>query len=268
MIKLFEKWLIFERLNSAKGRNMMKLVDYFEKSIKEKEAELPEFFQIHYPHIFDNWALENSNYFVELDEYDSEEEAYENVIYPTTYYELESDILEKYKNFLIEIVDNVFKKNPYNLDLCILPLYVTYTYEDDVIDGWLVHFTDYEKNIKSILKSQHFQGIPNMYNLAITSTNEDDYSEDGYCFGFDISDVYENFKDGYSHYGNFGILFKSSGIKLYHNGDDEHQVVFIGNQVSNLIPFWYDPNTKELYNKNKTIRSNDYEYFFEQIIES
>lgn len=265
MIITFKKWIINERLNNAEGRNMQKLVNYFEKSIEEKEDELPEFFQVNYPHIFDNWVYENPDFFVELDEYDSEDEAYDNIIYPTTYYELESEILEKYKNFLIEIVDNVFNNNPYDLNLNILPLYVTYTYED-VVDGWLVHFTDYEETVESILESQHFIGIPNMYNLAITAANEEDYTEEGYCFGFDIDDIYENFKNSYSHYGSYGILFKASGIKLYHNGDEEHQVIFIGNQVSNLIPFMYDEDTKELYNKK--IRSKDYEYFFEELIKS
>ena len=235
MIKSFKRWIIFERLNNVKGRKMQNLVEYFEKSIEEKESELPEFFHINYPHILDEWVLDNSELFVKLDEYESEEEAYENIIYPTTYYELDSDIEEKYKNFLIEIVDNVFKNNKYNLDLSLLPLYITYTYEGDVNDGWIVHFTEDEENLESILKSQHFIGIPNIYNLAITARNEEDLTEDGYCFGFDINDIYENFKNNYSHYGYFGILFKASGIKLYHNGDHEHQVIFIGNQVRQLI---------------------------------
>lgn len=263
-LKLFEGWL-YERLNSAKGRNMMNLVDYFEKSIEEKEDELPQFFHINYPQILDEWTCQNPDFFVELDEYDSEEEAYDNIIYPTTYYELEPDNLEKYKNFLIEIVDDVFKNNPYDLDLNLLPLYVTYTYEGDVVDDWITHFTEKE-NVKSILKTQHFKGIPNIYNLAITSSNNEEYTEEGYCFGFHIDDIYENFKNKDSHYGNYGILFKASGIKLYHNGDEEHQVIFIGNQVSNLIPFMYNEKTKELYNKN--IRTKDYEYFFEEIIKS
>lgn len=45
MIITFKKWIINERLNNAEGRNMQKLVNYFEKSIEEKEDELPEFFR-------------------------------------------------------------------------------------------------------------------------------------------------------------------------------------------------------------------------------
>lgn len=153
------------------------------------------------------------------------------------------------------------------MNLTVLPLYVTYSYEGDIENDWIVHFTS-EENIEPILKSQSFHGLSNMYNLAISMSTDDDERgvDGGYCFGFDLQDVYSNFKDGYGHYGNNGILFKSSGIKLYHNGDNETQVIFIGNQVSNLIPFWYNSKTKEFYNKDNTIRTRESDEFFEQMI--
>ena len=66
MIITFKKWIINERLNNAEGRNMQKLVNYFEKSIEEKEDELPEFFQVNYPHIFDNWVYDNPDFFISV----------------------------------------------------------------------------------------------------------------------------------------------------------------------------------------------------------
>ena len=264
-IKNLSQFLV-ERLTTAKGRRMMQLVDYFDKTIEEKEEELPEFFDNNYPEIFGNWCMNNSEYFVELDQYDSEEEALENVIYPTTHYELNyyPEAEKAYKEFLVKVIDDVFKNNSYDLDLCVLPLYVTYTHEGDVEDDWLVHFTGEKESQKSILKAGYFNGISDMKNLAITAA-ANEWVEDGYCFSFSLDDVDYNFKSGYSHYGEYGILFKSSGIKLYHNGDDEIQTIFIGNQVSNLIPFWYDQKTKELYNKDNTIRTKKYDEFFEQM---
>jgi len=263
-IKNLSQFLV-ERF-TTNSRKMIDLINYFEKTVEEKEEELPKFFDDNYPDILQNWCMNNSEYFVELDQYDSEEEAYDNVIPPTTHYELNyyPEAEKAYKEFLVGIVDNVFNNNSYNLDLCILPLYVTYTYEGDVENDWLVHFTSDGDSQKSILKSGYFHGISNMYNLAISAA-ADEWVEDGYCFSFDLNDVGYNFKSGYSHYGEYGILFKSSGIKLYHNGDDEIQTIFIGNQVSNLIPFWYDPKTKELYNKDNTIRTKDSDEFFEQM---
>lgn len=264
-IKNLSQYLLFERLNSARGK-MMQLVDYFDKTIEEKENELPKFFDDNYPEILSDWGINNYEYFVELDEYDSEEEAIENITYPTTHYELSyyPEAEKAYKEFLIKIIDDVFNNNPYNLNLVVLPLYVTFSYEGDVIDDWLVHFTSEKESQESILESQCFHGISNLYNLAI-SAGADEWVEDGFCFSFDLENIYENFKSGYSHYGDKGILFKSNGVKLYHNGDNEHQVIFIGNQVSKLIPFWYDSDTKEFYNKNNTIRTKDSDEFFDRM---
>lgn len=265
-LKKFEQYLILERLDSASGK-MMRLVDYFEKPIKEKENELPKFFDDNYPHIFDDWALNNSHFFLDLEQFDSEEEAYDNIIYPENYELLSDEALNSYKEFLIGIVDNLFKNNnEYDLDLTVLPLYITYNYEGDVENDWVVHFTETKDTQNNILESKCFHGITNMYNLAITAATKDPYDEDGYCFGFDLDHIYENFKNGYPHYGEYGILFKTSGINLYHNGDQETQTIFIGNQVSNLIPFYYDIKTKEFYNENNTIRTTNSEEFFEEII--
>ena len=267
-IKNLSQFLV-EKLTNATGK-MYELVDYFDKTIEEKENELPKFFDDNYPHIFKEWCINNSEYFLDLEEYDSEDEALENIIYPTTHYELSyyKEAEKAYKDFLVEIVDNIFNSNnSYNLDLTVLPLYITFTYEGDIVDDWLVHFTNEEKSVESILKSQCFHGISNMKNLAISAgADEDEWGvEDGYCFAFDFDNIYYNFKNGYSHYGDKGILFKASGIKLYHNGDGEIQVIFIGNQVSNLIPFWYDSDTKEFYNKDNTIRTKESDEFFDQM---
>jgi hypothetical protein len=263
-IKSLSQYL-FERLNSARGK-MRQLVDYFDKSIEEKEELLPEFFDEYYPNILENWSMDNSSYFLELDEYDTEEEAYDNIIYPESSNELIGEAEKSYKEFLIGVVENIFKSNPYDLDLAMLPLYVTYTYEGDAEDEWLVHFTHDDETLESILNDKCFHGIPNIDHLAITAMSEE-WVEDGFCFAFDLQNVYSNFRDGDGgHYGDRGILFKASGIKLYHNGDNEIQTVFIGNQVSNMIPFWYDSKTKEFYNRDNSIRTTDSDDFFEEMI--
>lgn len=254
------------------SRKMIDLVQYFKKTREEQEEELPKFFDDNYSHILENWCIDNYNYFIDMDGYDSEEEAMENITYPTTRYELSSypEAIEDYKNFLVKIINDFsYSNNPYNLDSRILPLYLTFTYEGDVEDDWIVHFTENDENINSILKSGYFHGLVNMNNLAISAVAEDRSYEDGdgYCFGFHIDDVQENFKEGYGHYGDSGIIFKGSGIKLYHNGDNETQTIFIGNQISNMIPFWFDSKKKEFYNKDRSIRMEfgDIEEFFNKI---
>lgn len=259
---------LFERLDNIEGRRLWDLVLYFDKPIEEKEKELPQFFDNHYPNIFEEWCMENANYFLDdLEEYDSEDEAYDNIIYPTTHYELMNypDAERVYREFLINIVDNIFNNNTHNLDLHLLPLYITYNHEGDIEDDWMVHFTEEEETQKKILDDQYFCGIPNMYNLAISAGNEEDWDKDGYCFAFDLNNVYYNFQHGYSHYGNYGILFKASGIQLYHNGDNEIQTIFIGDQATNMIPFYYDEETKEFYNKDNNIRTDEIDDFFDEL---
>ena len=64
---------------------------------------------------------------MELEDYDSEEEAYDNIIYPETSDNLNDKVKNIYKEFLIEVVENAVNnnKNPYNLDL--FPLYDKYS---------------------------------------------------------------------------------------------------------------------------------------------
>lgn len=266
---MIKKFKIFENLMSS--RKMIDLMNYFNRSIEGKEEDLPKFFDDNYPHVLEDWCINNSNYFLDMEGYDSEEEALEDITYPTTRYKLMNypEAYEEYKSFLVGVIDDLNKKrNPYNLDMCILPLYVTFGYEGEVEDDWIIHFTENEENINSILKGGFFNGLVNMDNLAISAAAEDRSEDgDGYCFGFHIDDVQENFKSGYGHYGDSGILFRGSGIKLYHNGDGETQTIFIGNQVSNLIPFWYDSKKKEFYNRDGSIRGSfsDMDEFFEKL---
>ena len=256
------------------NRKMIDLVLYFRKTIEEKEEDLPRFFDQNYPYVLEDWCTENYNYFLDMDGYDNEEDAMNDITFPTTRYELQSypEAYEEYKQFLVGIIEDFsHSNNPYNLRSDLLPLYVTFGYEGEVEDGWIIHFTGDNENINSILKDGYFLGLSNMDNLAISAGADEMYGRaedgDGYCFGFHIDDVQENFKSGYGHYGDSGIIFKGDGIKLYHNGDDETQTIFIGNQVKNMIPFWFDSNKKEFYNKDNSIRMpfNDIDEFFERL---
>lgn len=253
------------------NRKMIDLVLYFRKTIEEKEADLPRFFDVNYPHVLEDWCAENYNYFLDMEGYDNEEDAMNDITFPTTRYELQSypEAYEEYNKFLVGVIDDLYKnKNPYNLNECLLPLYVTFGYEGGVEDDWIIHFTGDNENINSILKSGYFHGLSNMDNLAISAASEEySYDGDGYCFGFHIDDVQENFKSGYGHYGDSGIIFKGDGVRLYHKGDDETQTIFIGNTVRDMIPFWFDSSKKEFYNKDNSIRMsfNDIDEFFERL---
>ena len=268
-LKFFEGFITDVHGYEPTHGRMGDLVRYFEKTIKEKEEELPSFFNTHYPHIFDAWTSENSTYFVHIEDYDSEEEAMDNIVYPSTPYELKAhyeEAYEEYKKFLVDIIDDYMKgDNPHDLVPYLMPLYLTFNFEGVVENDWIIHFTSEEDTQKEILESGHFIGIPNLNNLAISAGNEESWAEDGYCFGYDIHDVYYNFQNNGVSYGEYGILFRASGIKLYHNGDEELQTVFIGNQVKDMVAFDYDSKTKMFSTKDNSIREKDINVFFEKL---
>ncbi len=258
----------FKKITESFATKIYDLIRYFEKPIQEKIEELPEFFERNYPdNILIDWCSDNISYFTEnVDDEEADifipDGVYALVQYPEAY--------KAYCEFLYEISSNIkdiFNNNPYNLKPHLLPLFITYSYEDDVKDGWLVHFTMELETVESIIEDGHFKGIPNVDNLTVTAGNEEEWVEDGYCFAFDISDSYYNFRDEYAKYGTNGVIFKSSGIKLFHAGDDEHQVVFIGNTATNMIGFHQDEKTGFFYTLDKKIIDKDFYKFIEKVLE-
>lgn len=251
-------------LNTDNNRRLYDLVAYFNKTVEEKEKELPQFFHDNYPHVYDQWTEQNLDYFKDPDYNEDEDDGDFEFRVPEFYHHLEDKYLKEYTQFLVEIIDN-FRQgdNPYDLSLDVLPLYYTFTYEGTVEDDWLIHFTEHEDTQEQIIESGYFLGIPSLYNLAISAANEEDWVKDGYCFAYEYSDSYYNYKNGTIKYGNYGVLFKGSGVKLYHGGDEEHQVVFIGDQVSNMIPF--DTDGKSFKTKDGSIKENDIEDFMAKL---
>lgn len=96
---------------------------------------------------------------------------------------------------------------------------------------WLVHFTDKPYEIAT----EGFKfGIDRMDRLALTSwikDTSDSKKYGGYNFAFealskDAANVALSNK-----YGRHAILFQNSGVKAYHHGDEESQIMFWGKDV-------------------------------------
>jgi hypothetical protein len=95
---------------------------------------------------------------------------------------------------------------------------------------WLVHYTNHPDKIAS----QGFtKGIADMENLALTTHILDKHKENGgYSFAFLANSKYaaNNFKS-HSKYGDDMVFFQCSGVKTYHIGDNEQQIIFWGKDV-------------------------------------
>lgn len=111
---------------------------------------------------------------------------------------------------------------------------------------WLVHFSD---SAYKIQKDQNFKiGIPyeDYQRLALTTHFKNTSKTGGFNFAYDIDDVdkYAFDNHGKPKYGSEAVLFKGDGIKVYHSGDQELQVIFDGKQT-------YKPIIHIQYNDGK-----------------
>lgn len=105
---------------------------------------------------------------------------------------------------------------------------------------WLLHFTNHPREI-----SQHgfIHGISDLDRMAFTWDNgkRGKRSGPGYNFAYPVEpDVDLDYRAAYmpdNGYGRHAVLFQSSGIRFYHDGDEEIQVVFYGPEIdrSSLI---------------------------------
>lgn len=112
---------------------------------------------------------------------------------------------------------------------------------------WLIHFTD---SFPTDIAKNGFKGVLNFESLPFTPRKVSE--EEGFNFAFDLSDYV---RDGALYdihgrrkwkYGEHAVLFRAEGIKVYHVGDNEMQVIFWGPSAEDIIPISYD-KANEIY---------------------
>jgi hypothetical protein len=128
--------------------------------------------------------------------------------------------------------------------------YPAWSYFDDspelIKNQWLIHFTD---DADSIVREGFKYGVDDMTKLGLTThLGEFDKKYGGYNFAYLLSDFPRYGRRSYVHgggykYGKEAVVFNASGIKLWHYGDEEPQVIFYGNTAKNIIPITKGENT-------------------------
>lgn len=104
---------------------------------------------------------------------------------------------------------------------------------------WVGHFCS---DATDIATEGFIFGASDPYDLGLTTHKSDSYrrSRPGYNFGFELGSLHKNFNDGNSRnsgkYGSELVLFQTSGVSAYHQGDNEDQVIFWGPDVDWVIP--------------------------------
>lgn len=125
------------------------------------------------------------------------------------------------------------------------PAYTAMDYSKFIPNTWLVHFTDDADSIAS----QGFEYGHSDYSegLHLSTWKSNRKFEKGYNFAFeafssDADDVAASKK-----YGKEAVVFWGSGVKVYHYGDEEKQIIFWGDKVDPQLIFPMYSNYDEWY---------------------
>lgn len=140
---------------------------------------------------------------------------------------LNGDLNKYYKDFLNYIQRKV--------DYYEMPAHQTFEESIPVKNEWLIHFTS---NALGIARHGFEYGTEDLDSLNYTGAGSINGKSEGYDFAYTIDD-YERFYRGHNgdpKYGNEAVLFQASGIKTWHYGDEEYQVIFWGKNAKNIIP--------------------------------
>jgi hypothetical protein len=210
---------------------------YFTSSDEERAKWLPQ----EYPYYFEDFVAEMD---VELDfefpknePFDEDLQDYEKMEWlennhPNVYKAFGKYLFHKIGNHEIDIPDSE------------LPAWTYFSnHPENIKNQWLIHFT---KNADDIAKQGFKYGVGEMEKLGLTtSLGEFEKKYGGYNFAYTLRDFERYGAAGYNKYkyGDEAVIFNASGIRLYHHGDEEPQVIFYGNTARNIIPIINDEET-------------------------
>lgn len=95
---------------------------------------------------------------------------------------------------------------------------------------WMVHFTN---DAYSIGRKGFQKGVDDMDRLGLTKyAEEDTKANGGYNFAFTAKNKRNiEWAASEERYGKELVMFQNSGVECYHNGDEEDQVIFWGEDV-------------------------------------
>ena len=113
-------------------------------------------------------------------------------------------------------------------------------------NDWILHFTDSDSAYK-IQKEGFKYGMDNVEKLGLTVLYKKEAKKyGGFNFGFSLHNYKQYYKDFYSEhkYSTHLIMAKTSGVKVWHTGDEEEQIIFFGKTAKNIVLISHDDDDK------------------------
>lgn len=198
---------------------------YFRKYLKMTDDEKAEELSRLGIYNFNNYLRDEC----EIDDgYDSDDYYYYEEKYP--------ECIKKYGKFLLDLSSG---NGSGNIDDYIfyddLPAWFYFFDAKMYKNDWLIHFTD--NNPYDIIKNGFESGQTDMSKIGLTHQHNSYGNDKGYSFAYDAYEFnkYASNRNGFK-YGENIILFQAPGIKVWHFGDEENQVIFWDEDAKNLMP--------------------------------
>ena len=270
MIKLNEndiKHVIKTVLKEYVNNNMISLKNYFSQSEYSKKQWLPD----EYYYFFEDFLEETGNEFImpkyvirheygtddNLETEDEEVDMFEYINNPEVITHIERNNIELYNEFA-DYLYNKIKNNTLPIDPSEYPAWAYFNDKPELIKNqWLIHFTN---DADGIAENGFKYGVDEVDKLGLTThLGEFDKKYGGYNFSYLLRDfpryASSRYPFGGFKYGKEAVVFKASGFRLYHYGDEEPQTIFYGNTATNIIPITSGENLKYgIYNiKNRRL---------------
>lgn len=219
-----------ERMFEYVTQEIINLKRYLKMDEEEKILTLPH----QYPYFFDRFLKKYKN------------TNKENLELPSDY--SPDDIPDEW------LMDWLMKNNPdmfkgygkYLYDLINdhnLPVpeeeYPTWVYLDRasiIKNQWLVHFCDDPYDIAT---EGFTKGVFDFTKLGLTThIRIEDKEEGGYNFAYTIHDCAKYADMSGNNYGKHAVMFRASGVRVWHHGDTEYQVIFYGRSAKDIVPIY------------------------------
>lgn len=250
------KTTIKQLLREYLEQNMVALKDYFNMSDEQKATSL--LYDFTYTHYFDDFLIEedieytkpksdtvdvDGNPISDMDNYEFIEWLQRND--PELWLRFGKWLLKKVENHAFDIPDADY------------PTWSFFATPPALIKNqWLIHFTN---NADDIAAQGFTKGVDDMTKLGLTThLGEFDKKYGGYNFAYTLSDFDRYGRGGRAwssyNYGDEAVIFRASGLKLWHYGDEEPQVLFYGKTATNIIPITSGENAKYAIRNAKTGR--------------
>lgn len=123
-----------------------------------------------------------------------------------------------------------------------LPSWCTMDFNRIVKNEWCIHFGSDSENIA---REGFTGGTEDIDHLAYTNAGQQKHYA-GYNFAFLINDRSVD----YNEYGDEAVIFRTSGVEIFHYGDDQNQVIFWGPNVKSFIPIHQESGDWVVYGMN------------------